>query len=133
MGIAKQIIEIATSSIPGGMEDIPVERVNLKVGKLSSVVPDSLRFCFEILSINTPLSGADLNIEVVPILARCNECKFEWTINEPIFMCKNCKSGSIEIIPVRNIDFQIINFTRPEGGRRISYTSTTDNTVKLFI
>jgi hypothetical protein len=32
-----------------------------------------------------------------------------------------------------NIDFQIINFTRPEGGRHISYTSTTDNTVKLFI
>ncbi|MDL1985618.1 MAG: hypothetical protein LWX54_15805 [Deltaproteobacteria bacterium] len=32
-----------------------------------------------------------------------------------------------------SIDFQIINFTRPEGGRRISYTSTTDNTVKLFI
>ena len=31
------------------------------------------------------------------------------------------------------IDFQIINFTRPEGGRRISYTSTTDNAVKLFI
>jgi hypothetical protein len=33
----------------------------------------------------------------------------------------------------RAIDFQIINFTRPEGGRRISYTSTTDNAVKLFI
>ena len=31
------------------------------------------------------------------------------------------------------IDFQIINFTRLEGGRRISYTSTTDNAVKLFI
>jgi len=32
-----------------------------------------------------------------------------------------------------NIDFQIIHFTRPEGGRRISYTSTTYNAVKLFI
>ena len=31
------------------------------------------------------------------------------------------------------IDFQIINFTRIEGGRRISYTSTTDNAVKLII
>jgi hypothetical protein len=31
------------------------------------------------------------------------------------------------------IDFQIIHFTRPEGGRRMSYMSTTDNTVKLFI
>ena len=33
----------------------------------------------------------------------------------------------------RCIDFQIINFTRLEGGRHISYTSTTDNAVKLFI
>jgi hypothetical protein len=33
----------------------------------------------------------------------------------------------------RYIDFQIINFTRIEGGRRISYTSTTDNAVKLII
>jgi len=37
------------------------------------------------------------------------------------------------ISEAQDIDFQIINFTRPEGGRRISYTSTTDNTVKLFI
>ena len=36
-------------------------------------------------------------------------------------------------VSLQAIDFQIINFTRPEGGRRISYTSTTDNTVKLFI
>ena len=108
MGIAKQIIEIAASLIPDGMEDIPVERVNLKVGKLSSVVPDSLMFCFEILSIDTPLAGADLNIEVVPISARCNECKIEWTINEPIFMCKKCKSGSIEIISGRELDITSI-------------------------
>jgi len=36
-------------------------------------------------------------------------------------------------IHLLSIDFQIINFTRLEGGRRISYTSTTDNAVKLFI
>ena len=114
MGIAKQIIEIATSSIPDGMEDMPVERVNLKVGKLSSVVPDSLRFCFEILSKDTQLDGAKLNIEVVPILARCNECKFEWTINEPIFMCKNCKSGSIEIISGQELDVISIEVADPD-------------------
>ncbi len=38
-----------------------------------------------------------------------------------------------EVLRANTIDFQIINFTRPEGGRRISYTSTTDNTVKLII
>ena len=108
MVIAKQIIEIAASSIPDSMEDISVERVNLKVGKLSSVVPDSLMFCFEILSIDTRLAGAELNIEVVPVLARCRECKIEWTINEPIFICKKCKSSSIKIISGRELDITSI-------------------------
>lgn len=108
MGIAKQIIEIATSSIPDGMEDIPVERVNLKVGKLSSVVPDSLRFCFEILSKNTPLSGTELNIEEIPVVARCMECHIEWTINKPVFVCKKCKSDSIEIISGQELDITSI-------------------------
>ena len=31
------------------------------------------------------------------------------------------------------IDFQIINFTRPEGGDNTSSISPTDNAVKLFI
>ncbi len=31
------------------------------------------------------------------------------------------------------IDFQIINLTRIEGGSRMSYTSTTDNAVRLII
>jgi hypothetical protein len=30
------------------------------------------------------------------------------------------------------IDFQIINFTRPEGGDNTSSISSTDNAVKLF-
>ncbi|MEA3417083.1 MAG: hydrogenase maturation nickel metallochaperone HypA [Thermodesulfobacteriota bacterium] len=108
MVIAKQIIEIATSSIPDSMKNRSVERVNLKVGKLSSVVPDSLIFCFEILSIDTRLAGAELNIEVVPVLARCRECETEWTINEPIFTCKKCKSGLIEIISGRELNITSI-------------------------
>ena len=31
------------------------------------------------------------------------------------------------------IDFQIINFTRPEGGDNTSSISPTDNAVKLFM
>ncbi|MCG2759313.1 MAG: hydrogenase maturation nickel metallochaperone HypA [Desulfobacteraceae bacterium] len=114
MGIARQIIEIATSSIPAGMEDIPVERVNLKVGKLSSVVPDSLRFCFEILAKDTTLSSAELNIEEIPVVVMCTKCKIEWTINEPIFICKNCKSSAIEIISGQELDVISIEVADPD-------------------
>lgn len=108
MGIAMQIVEIATSSIPDDMENVRVERVNLRVGKLAGVVPESLRFCFEIVNRDTPLSGAELRIEEIPVVARCRECNFEWTINRPVFTCKKCKSGSIDIISGRELDITSI-------------------------
>lgn len=108
MGIAMQIIEIATASIPADMEGARVERVNLKVGKLSAVVPDSLRFCFEIAARDTPLSNAELNIEVVPVVIHCPDCDTRWTIDEPVFTCRNCNSGSIKVISGRELDIDSI-------------------------
>ena len=40
MGIALQIVEIATASIPPSAGNVRVEKINLKIGKLAAVVPD---------------------------------------------------------------------------------------------
>ena len=52
-------------------------------------------------------------------------CSDEFPLRDSIFMV------------IRNIfcdiDFQIINFTRPEGGDNTSSISPTDNAVKLFM
>ena len=111
MGIAMQIIEIAAASIPEHMENVRVERVNLKIGKLAAVVPESLRFCFAIAAKDTPLSHADLHIEEIPVVAVCRTCQTEWTINEPAFTCKTCDSGSIDIISGRELDIESIEIT----------------------
>jgi len=108
MGIAMQIIEIATASIPDDMQGAKVARVNLKVGKLSAVVPDSLRFCFEIAAQNTPLGEAELNIEEVPVVIHCGDCNTRWTIDEPIFTCRKCNSGAIKVVSGRELDIDSI-------------------------
>ena len=108
MGIAMQIVEIATSSIPDDIENAQVEKVNLKIGKLAAVVPDSLRFCFDIVVKDTPLKGAKLVIKEIDVVASCNECHTKWTITEPVFSCKKCKSGSIEILSGRELDIDSI-------------------------
>lgn len=104
MGIAMQIVEIAIASIPAEMENPRIDRVNLKVGKLAAVVPDSLQFCFKIASQDTPLSHADLIIEEIPIVARCMDCHTEWTVSEPVFRCGECTSSSVETISGRELD-----------------------------
>lgn len=48
-------------------------RVGLRVGQLSSVVPEALAFAFPECAVGTALEGAVLEIVTVPAVARCSE------------------------------------------------------------
>jgi len=111
MGIALQIIEIATASIPSEMANARVETIHLKVGKLTAIVPESLQFCFEIAARETPLEDAVLNIEEIPVVARCSDCRFEWTVAAPVFTCERCQGPTIELLSGRELDIDSIEVT----------------------
>lgn len=108
MGIATEIIRIVTESIPPDMKDPKVARINLKVGKLASVVTRSLQFCFEIAAKETQVEGAELNIEEIDVTAQCNDCQHRWQISEPVFNCPECHRGSIEMLSGRELDIESI-------------------------
>ena len=108
MGIAMQIVEMSIASIPEEMKNVQVERINLKVGKLAAVIPGSLSFCFDIVAKDTPLSGAKLHIEEIPVIVKCKMCNEESVIKELSFKCGVCSSGSIEILSGRELDIESI-------------------------
>lgn len=114
MGIAVRIVEIAISAIPPDIEDARIERVNLKVGRLTAVVPESLRFCFNIVSSDTPLAGASLEIEETPIVIECGECGAETTIEQPLFACSRCGGGKVTVVSGRELDILSIEMADPE-------------------
>ena len=108
MGIAMEIVEIAMASIPQDLKNSRVEKVNLKVGKLTAIVTESLRFCFDIVAKDTPLGDATIHIEEIPIVVRCSDCNDEYPINEPIFTCRTCRGGSVNIVSGRELDIHSI-------------------------
>ena len=108
MGIAMEIVDIAKASIPADMQGAKIRCVNLKVGQLSAIVPDSLRFCFDLVIKDTPLDGAELAIEELPVVARCKACRTEWTVTEAVFTCTQCNSGNIDILSGRELDITSI-------------------------
>ena len=93
MGIATEILRIVESSIPAEMVDAKVRRVNLKVGRLSAIVPESLRFCFGVVAENTLVAGAELAIEQVPVEVKCNQCGHEWTVETPVLFARNATAA----------------------------------------
>lgn len=108
MGIATEIVRIVIESIPAQMAGCKVACVNLKVGKLAAVVPQSLRFCFEIVAKETPAEGARLEIQEIAVTARCNHCNHEWEIGEPVFRCPQCRGTGIEMLSGRELDIDSI-------------------------
>lgn len=71
-----------------------VLRVTLEVGKLSAIMPEAIRFCFEVCSKDTPLEGARLEILEIPGSATCRECGAEFALYELI---AHCGCGSVNL------------------------------------
>ncbi len=74
-----------------------VRRVTLEIGKLSAVMPDAVRFCFDVCSAGTPLEGAELEIVEVPGRGRCLDCGNEFSMDQPFGRCE-CGSVRLECI-----------------------------------
>lgn len=104
MGIAEQLVKIALNAIPDEIENPVVEKLYLKIGKLSTVVEHSLRFCFEIIAKNTPLETACLEIEDVPVLVECTKCLNQWEVDGPVFQCPDCKDSDVKLLTGREIE-----------------------------
>ncbi|MBI5501263.1 MAG: hydrogenase maturation nickel metallochaperone HypA [Deltaproteobacteria bacterium] len=71
--------------------------VRLRVGRLSTVVPANLEFMFGVLAEGTPLAGARLEIEEVPARAVCDACGTPFAVDDPVFLCPACGSGSVRL------------------------------------
>lgn len=90
-GIAHQVIEICEAASGGAR----ITRIVLEIGKLSAVLPDAVRFCFDAATEATVAEGAVLEIIEVPGLGRCEDCGRETTQNRP-FGCCACGGRSFE-------------------------------------
>ncbi len=67
--------------------------MNLRIGKLAAVVEHSLSFCLEVITKETPLEGAEVIIDAVPVCLRCDSCSHEWQTDAPAFGCLYAKPG----------------------------------------
>jgi len=82
-----------------------VARVNVRIGKLSGVVPDAMRFCFELVTDGTSLQGAELVIDEPPGAGHCRDCGDDFTLPDLILLCP-CGSADVRIVSGRELTVQ---------------------------
>lgn len=74
-----------------------VTLVRIKAGELRGVISESLSLYFEFLSRDTIAEGARLEIETIPVSAKCEACQQVFPVHEHKFICPQCQSAEISV------------------------------------
>ena len=86
LAITQNIVDIALK----GAQDARIKGITIVIGELSGIVEDSVRFCFDIVTEGTAAKGADLTVHRVPALLRCDQCAFEFKLDDRDWVCPQC-------------------------------------------
>jgi len=79
--------------------------VKLRIGELTAVEPESLRFCFDALTEGTTMEGATLSIEEVNLAANCPACNKRFKLDRYFATpCPACGGKANELISGRELD-----------------------------
>ena len=126
LSIAASIVEAVTesaSAYPGAR----VIAVRLRVGALASVVEDSLQFCWELASEGSPVAGAKLVINKLPVIVHCDACGVDSELEGvQSFRCPRCGELAADLRQGRELEIESIELEEPEPNESKRMESETD-------
>lgn len=113
LSIATRLIEIVAERVAeeGGGR---VTAVTIRVGRLTCVHEDALRFGFEIAREGTPLALAELRIVSVPVSVWCPACDREFELaGIQSLACPHCGRPTADIRSGRELDLESVELSEP--------------------
>ena len=102
-GICERIVEGVLEELNRVDPPPRLIKSRLVVGRLHQLIPEHMRFAYEVLTRDTPAAGSELEVIVKPITGRCRACGWEGEIEPPFFRCGECKERAIETIGGREL------------------------------
>lgn len=94
MSIAQELIRQIEEHVSAERRP-SVRNIALRIGTLSSILPESLTFCFDALVNQTLLQSAKLSIELVPYTLHCTACNHSFEPEGWAHVCPKCGSSQL--------------------------------------
>ena len=115
LSITQEIVDTVENARLGAGAHLVVTNVRIQVGRFTAVVPEYVRHYFKILTENTPLEGAELIIDLLPIIAKCRECGTKYTSDSPILQCPECGHERADVLQGHELLVDSIEVDDPDG------------------
>jgi hydrogenase nickel incorporation protein HypA/HybF len=89
LSVTESLLDLALSHAKQA-QAAKVTGLNLVIGRLSSIVDDSVQFYWDIIAENTICQGAILNFDRRPAVLHCADCSTDFTIEKELTPCPSC-------------------------------------------
>ena len=107
--LLRQVSELAREQ-----GDVRVVAIRMSVGEFSGVEPESLQLAYEDMVGETPLAGAELTVERVPLEARCEACGREYVVEAFRFECPACHGREAAVIRGEEMMLESVTVEQPD-------------------
>jgi hydrogenase nickel incorporation protein HypA/HybF len=108
LSIVEALIDQVSHELDHAGQRGRVVQLDVSIGRLSGVHPDSIRFAFELLSPGTILDQAKIVIEEPKAVCRCHACHTRTEIDDLVVECPRCHADAITIEGGRDMILQSI-------------------------
>ena len=113
MSIAEAVLDAVRTEVAKRPGERAI-RAGLRIGEISGVEPDSLRFCLEILVSNTDLAPLAFDFEVMPWMRHCRRCGVEFRVVDYNPGCSACGSPDTQAAGGDQMEFAYLEFEEPQ-------------------
>lgn len=88
-----------------------VDVVYVRLGVLSGVDPEALRFAYEVACADTPFANSRLEIEAVALLVQCPQCGATHRPSTQRIFCPRCRTPQQKILEGRELELRALELT----------------------
>ncbi len=103
MSLISGVFDVINSTLTDHPQVTKVVKVKLKIGEFTNAQPEALEFAFQAFAKNTSVEGAQLEMEIVPVIARCAKCHHQFKVAGLTFCCPYCQDKAIELLSGREL------------------------------
>jgi hydrogenase nickel incorporation protein HypA/HybF len=112
MSIAAAVLEAVRTEAAARPGSRPT-RAGLRIGELSGVEPESLRFCLDALVAGTDLAPLTFEFELCPWMRRCRACGAVFRVEAWNPACSACNSPDTEAAGGDQMELSYLELEEP--------------------
>lgn len=111
LSVTESVLEIACKHAEKAQAK-KVTDIHLVIGKLSSIIDDSIQFYWDIISKDTLCENAQLHFKRLPAKLVCTECGTHYELENDLIPCPNCGSARVRVVSGDEFNLESIEIER---------------------